>query len=173
MRFDRTVLAPLLAVLALAAPAIAPAAESDVERLLRLLDAGASQDLAQAVEESPEDAVLRERYGFALLEDGRDAEAAAQFTRAWQLDWNRWRAVMGLGAAAARQGDVDSARLWFDTALTLQPRSAELLTRSAELHLQVGEIEEGIAQARAALELVDSSETRLLLANLLARSRAG
>ena len=127
------------------------------------------QALREALQREPTNAAAHERLGFTMLKLDDSAAAVAEFTQATRLDETRWRAVMGLGLAAIAIGDLRAARTHVDAAIRMQPRSAELLSYSADLHLRSGSLEPGLRDARAALAITPNQITQLILGDLLAR----
>lgn len=128
------------------------------------------QALQEALARNPRNAAAHEHLGFAHLRLGDPEAASASFTEAAGLDEKRWRAVMGLGLAAMARSDLWAARLHFDTARRMQPRSAELLAYSAELHLRAGTYDKGVEDARASLEITPTPSAWIVLGDLLVRS---
>jgi tetratricopeptide (TPR) repeat protein len=79
--------------------------------------------------QTPGDAALRRRRGTALLEVGRVAEAAADFTQSLALQPDDPTAYKDLGDAHARLGRLAEAAADFEKAIALAPRDAETYYR--------------------------------------------
>lgn len=98
----------------LAARAWIAQAKSDRDQALSLMRAAAEEeDLSEKSSVSPGRLIpARELLGDMLLEDGRAAEALAEYEAALKRDPRRFRSFFGAGQAAAA-GDADKARHYY------------------------------------------------------------
>jgi tetratricopeptide (TPR) repeat protein len=99
-------------------------AENDVNTALAELD--------QAVQLKPDDGVVRQTYGFALLEADRHAEAEAQFRKAIELHPHWALPYFNLALALDRQGKGPEALAEYKAFLARVPRRSFKLTRQAQ-----------------------------------------
>jgi tetratricopeptide (TPR) repeat protein len=129
----------------------------------------ARQAFAMAVERAPANAAAHERLGFQWLRSGEHDRAAAAFTEAARIDSTRWRSCMGLGLAAERRRDLQAARVHYDAAFALRPRSAELLVHSARVRMLTGDLPGALAEARASLDIGSSESAWLAIGDITAR----
>ncbi len=79
----------------------------------------ALESARRAVELNPDLAAAHTSLGIALMEDGKQAEAAASLERALELDPRSWLACLSLGRARQQAGKSDEAERLFRKAADL------------------------------------------------------
>ncbi|HEY2064951.1 MAG TPA: tetratricopeptide repeat protein [Gemmatimonadaceae bacterium] len=84
-------------------------------------------------------------YGQALFEAGRFGESRTVFETALTLDPENLIALRHLGDIARGQGDVDSARRWYDRVLEADPRNDEIQELLSSLSGDAGVPSDGAA----------------------------
>jgi cellulose synthase operon protein C len=131
--------------------------------------AAALKAFRMALAVDPRNAGAQERVGYLLLRSGEAGLASAAFAESVRLEPTRWRARLGLSLAAQERGDALAARQHLDLALAEQPRSPELLSHSAELHLQAGDLAAAELSITESLRLAETAGSRQLLGDILAR----
>lgn len=158
----------------LKADALEPTSDVALLRLAALHESTGRRDVAIrlwsiAAARNPRNGLTHQRLGFARLAEGDPSTAADDFSRAIELDAGLWRAHLGAGLAAEAAADWALAQRHLDTALALQPASAELLGHSARIALHLGQGQRARREAGAALVLSpNSSPARLVLGDLQA-----
>lgn len=118
--------------------------------------AQALERIDAALRRAPERASLRDARGRVLLQLGRIAEAKAAFERAAASDPGHGPARAGLGAVAAREGDLEGALRLFDEAASAPTPDPEASFRAAQAAEALGRHEEAVRRYR--LVLVDQPE---------------
>jgi tetratricopeptide (TPR) repeat protein len=91
--------------------------------------------------------------GLAALKDGDGAQAAAQFTKALEVDPDWVEAYVNRGQAYVFQGDWDKAIKDFDQALNLDPETFEALYNRGRVYTKMGQPGKAIADYTTALKL--------------------
>jgi tetratricopeptide (TPR) repeat protein len=95
----------------------------------------AASEYAQAVDLAPTDGWMRHRYGTALLNIGRPADAVAQFLRAIELEPSYADPYLGLGRALETVGDGSGAVRALDEYVRRAPRRATQHIENAQRRL--------------------------------------
>lgn len=150
-----------------------PKAEAPLLRIAQLHESGAHYDLAiralhLAAKIDEHKGSTAQRLGFLWLQVGDQEQARLQFVRALQLDPTLWACSMGLGLVAEREGELASARHYYDAAKSLEPLSAELLAYSARVHLALQDVDHARADASLSLTLKPLVVARLVLGDIAA-----
>lgn len=109
-----------------------------------------------ALRQAPERASLRDARGRVLLRLGRAAEAKAAFERAAASDPDYGPARSGLGAIAAREGDLEAALRHFDEAARAPLPDPEADFKAAQAAGALGRHDEAVRRYR--LVLVDQPD---------------
>jgi tetratricopeptide (TPR) repeat protein len=111
--------------------------------------------------------LIRSRYRFSLEDEindgchkilvGRYRHAVAIYTELVGLHYNHFLILNNLGYALVAAGEPGKAMLYLDRGITLVPQYAELYASRAWAKMEMGQWEEGLADAQHALELDESS----------------
>lgn len=121
---------------------------------------------------APPDAATLERLGLLYLEGGEDNERALTLlTHAVALDEKRWRSYDGLGVLADRRKEYSLALTYYDAALHLQPRAANVLNNRGYSRFLNGDLKGAEEDLRAALSIDPTSLARVNLGNVQAKGR--
>lgn len=91
---------------------------------------------------------------------GRDADAAASFQQAAQIDPRSWQARYALGVAYLNSGQARSALQPLQEAASIVPESGEVRLALATAHDQLGQSNDSLANGRAALPLLTDAEAQ-------------
>lgn len=158
----------------LKADTLEPASDIALLRLGALHESAGRRDLAirlwrLAAARNPRNGLTWQRLGFARLAETDPGTAAGDFARALEIDAGLWRAHLGAALAAETLADLTAAQRHLDTALALQPSSAELLGHSARIALRLGHGQRARREAGAALVLAPNLPiARLVVGDLQA-----
>ena len=107
-----------------------------------------------SVERRPQMWQTRYNYGYALLDSGRNAEAAAELREALRLKTQPDNLItFNLAMALKRDGDFKAAEPMFQETLRIAPTFASGHHNYAAALVDAGRLEEGIAHYREALRL--------------------
>ena len=133
-----------------------PAATDDERVQLALLysetgQARAAIDLL-APRVSSDDADVLNAYGVALADDGRPADAVAQFQHILSIDPNNAPAYQNLGIVALQQNDVGNARKYLTRALELNPRLPLALNTLGVLYAKANDTARAVEAWNRAVE---------------------
>lgn len=135
---------------------------------------GAERLLAPIDRNSPYAAEADLTRASILLGRERDDQAVAAAGRALAAAPDRWAVVAGAGDVYRIAGRARQAREAFDRALTLtqsQKDRADVLRYRAYAHRFAGDMAPAVADARAALALDQSDDTRMLYVSILMDDR--
>jgi len=109
--------------------------------------------LKQSLDAAPANPALHNRYGMALLDSGRLADAAAEFRRAIELAPNSAEAHTNLGRAELASGRPAEAVPPLRRSLELDPASPATHAVLGDALAAQGEIRAGLAEWREAIRL--------------------
>lgn len=115
--------------------------------------------LAVVAPAAPEAHVQR---GWALAEQGRNADAEAAYRRALELDAQYPAALVGLGKIETRSGRLQEALGHLDAAIELDPRRGEAHLARAQTLEAFGRGEEALAAYFRAIEFDPSNNEALI-----------
>ncbi|MEQ8849393.1 tetratricopeptide repeat protein [Botrimarina sp.] len=93
------------------------------------------------------------KRGDLFDEEGRYDESQSDYHEALRCDPECWRAEHSLGVAAAREGDLATARVRFDRTLDLNPEYAKAYSNRAALAVQEGDFLSALADYGRAIEV--------------------
>ena len=113
---------------------------------------GAERAYRRGLKIAPEDVELRNALGWTLFQEGRSAEAVAEFERALRADPNHVKTHNNLALALVDLGRLEEAAGHFETSLRLEPK-AEIYSDLGFVMAQLGKPEEALADYKKALEL--------------------
>jgi pentatricopeptide repeat protein len=113
---------------------------------------GAARAFRRGLEIAPEDAELRNALGWTLFQDGRPAEAVAEYERALAANPNHVKSHNNLALALVELGRLEEAASHFKTSLRFEPK-AEIYSDLGFIMARLGKSEEALADYRKALEL--------------------
>jgi protein O-mannosyl-transferase len=122
--------------------------------------ADADSQFRQAVALAPLDTSARNTYGHFLLQQGRSSEAREQFALSARADTN-WEAYDNLGDLDLAAGDLQNARVEYQSALALNPIDNHAHFGLAKLDEQQGRIADAAREYRAGLETDPRNATAL------------
>ena len=123
----------------------------------------AEELLAQAVHSCPENAEAHRHYGEVLWENGKRFEAVARLEEAVRLAENDVSARVRLGDMRLALGQTEAARLEIDSALDLDPRSADAWSVRGRLMQREGNFPQAIADFQRALGYAPEDRRTLAL----------
>jgi tetratricopeptide (TPR) repeat protein len=138
------------------------------------LNANGEEGAQRIIDRMPETSVFAAdaeivRAGI-LLEQRQDDAAVQRAERALALAGDRWGIVASVGDVYRRAGQADRAIPAFDRALSIAQTAedrADVLSYRAYAHRFAGDIRAASADARAALQIDPSVNTRLLVVSIL------
>jgi pentatricopeptide repeat protein len=113
---------------------------------------GAERAYRRGLELAPDDAELRNALGWTLFQEGRSAEAVAEFERALTADPNHVKSHNNLALALVDLGRFEEAASHFEASLRLEPK-AEIYSDLGFVMAQLGNSEEALADYQKALAL--------------------
>jgi tetratricopeptide (TPR) repeat protein len=113
---------------------------------------GAERAFRRGLELAPEDAELRNALGWTLFQDGRTAEAVAEYRRALAANPAHAKAHNNLALALVELGQLEEAARHFEASLALDPKAA-IYSDLGFTMAQLGKPEEALADYQKALEL--------------------
>jgi superkiller protein 3 len=113
---------------------------------------GAERAYRRGLELAPDDAELRNALGWTLFQDGRTAEAVAEYNRALSADANHAKAHNNLALALVELGELDEAASHFEASLAIEPK-AEIYSDLGFTMARLGKPQEALADYQKALEL--------------------
>jgi TolB-like protein/Tfp pilus assembly protein PilF len=126
----------------------------------------------RAVALDPANAEAHHLYAVQLRYLGDDSAATAEYHRALDIEPGRAISLQGLGSLLFPARRYAEARLWFDSALVVDPGYYLGYLRRARVRLQIGETEEALGDAETAIRLGAGSELAAAVLTL-AEVRAG
>ncbi len=115
----------------------------------------ANEAFKQAVEQHPDDAALRARWGFLYLDTHQANDAVQLFLESLERDPGHVPAKLGLAAVAAGRFE-DRARGYVGEVLEADPENVEALLLLARMHLEEGTLDAAAERLDRALEVVES-----------------
>ena len=138
----------------------------------RVLDYRTEESIwRDTVEKSPGSAVVRNNYGRALANLGRQDEAIAQYREGLRLKPDDARTWAKLGNALAEQGKLAEAIAAYREAVRFEPTDEKTHNNLARVLLRTGDLAGAIAHLQEAVRLDPSYALgRLNLAKLLANA---
>jgi len=113
---------------------------------------GAERSFRRGLELAPDDAELRNALGWTLFQDGRSAEAVAEYERALRADPKHVKSHNNLALALVELGRLEEAAGHFKTSLELEPK-AEIYSDLGFIMTRLGKTEAASADYQKALEL--------------------
>jgi Flp pilus assembly protein TadD len=113
---------------------------------------GAERTFRRGLDIAPEDPELRNALGWTLFQDGRTAEAVAEYERALRADPAHAKAHNNLALALVELGRLDDAARHFQASLDVEPK-AEIYSDLGFTMAQLGRPDEALADYRKALAL--------------------
>jgi len=133
--------------------------------------------IAEQVKKSPNDAVLRVRYGEALAAAGREKDAVEQFNAALKIDPKHTGAMIDLGQLALNQKETGTAARYYRQVVELtsgssmedvNQRREVALYQLGRIALSNNEFDDAIGYFKSALRIRnDASDTYYYLARAL------
>ena len=93
------------------------------------------------------------KAGRAKLDAGDYGAAAAQFTKAHQVDAKNADAVFGLGECFFEQGDFVGAAIQLKQASALAPRKSRYVVRLGQAYYKMGKLKEAVGEYKRALKM--------------------
>jgi len=126
----------------------------------------------RAVALDPGNSEAHHLYAVQLRYLGEDSAATVEYLRAIDIEPDRAISLQGLGSVRFAARQYAEARLWFDSALAVDPGYYLGYLRRARVRLQLGETEEARGDAETALRLGAGSELAAAVLTL-ADVRAG
>ncbi|HEY8519795.1 MAG TPA: tetratricopeptide repeat protein [Gammaproteobacteria bacterium] len=115
---------------------------------------GANRYFQQAVQQYPEDAQLRTRWGELFLQTHQDNEAVRLFQEALEIDEGHLPAKLGLAKVSAGRFE-DRANMWLDEVLAADRGNIPARLLKARMALEEGDVDAGDRWLDEALELVE------------------
>ena len=113
---------------------------------------GAERAYRHGLELAPEDVELRNALGWTLFQDGRTAEAVAEYERALAANPSHVKSHNNLALALVELGRLEEAARHFETSLQFEPK-AEIYSDLGFIMARLGKSERALADYRKALEL--------------------
>src|SRR5690606_21788161 len=115
----------------------------------------ANEAFKAAVQQHPDDAALRARWGFLYLDTHQANDAVQLFLESLERDPGHVPAKLGLAAVAAGRFE-DRARGYVGEVLEADPENVEALLLLARMHLEEGTLDAAAERLDRALEVVES-----------------
>jgi Flp pilus assembly protein TadD len=113
---------------------------------------GAERAFRRGLELAPDDVELHNALGWTLFQDGRSAEAVAEYERALAVDPQHAKSHNNLALALVELGRLEEAAGHFETSLGIAPK-AEIHSDLGFVMARMGKVEEARANYEKALEL--------------------
>jgi tetratricopeptide (TPR) repeat protein len=113
---------------------------------------GAERAFRRGLELAPSDVELRNALGWTLFQDGRSAEAVAEYERALATDPKHVKSHNNIALALVELGRLEDAASHFRTSLELEPK-AEIYSDLGFIQARLGNADDAIADYRKALAL--------------------
>lgn len=130
--------------------------QGQVDYALRALERGIRSALAE--DNVQVRANLLVKLGLLQRQLGRDAEAAASFQQAAQIDTASWEALYNLGVSYLEMGQADEAADVLEEAANLSGAGGEVNLALASALEQLGRLDEAMASSRAAIDRLEDAE---------------
>jgi cellulose synthase operon protein C len=118
---------------------------------------GANSHFQTAVQQYPEDAALRARWGLLFLETHQNNDAVQLFLESLERDPDHLPAKIGLANVSAGRFE-DKAREWVGEVLDADPRNVEALMLLARMDLEEGSLERADERLDQALAIAEADE---------------
>jgi tetratricopeptide (TPR) repeat protein len=113
---------------------------------------GAERTYRRGLEIAPDDVELHNALGWTLFQDGRTAEAVAEYEHALAANPDHVKSHNNLALALVELGRLEEAAGHFERSLQLEPK-AEIYSDLGFIQARLGKSEEALADYRKALEL--------------------
>lgn len=113
---------------------------------------GAERSFRRGLELDPKSAEIHNALGWTLFQDGRTAEAVAEYEKALASDPKHSKSHNNLALALVELGRLDEAAKHFRRSLELEPK-AEIYSDLGFVVARLGRSDEALADYRKALEL--------------------
>ena len=113
---------------------------------------GAERAFRRGLELAPEDPELRNALGWTLFQDGRSAEAVAEYERALAADPKQVKSHNNMALALVELGRLDEAAAHYEASLQLQPK-AEIYSDLGFIMARLNQPEAALADYHRALDL--------------------
>jgi Flp pilus assembly protein TadD len=113
---------------------------------------GAERAFRRGLELAPENPELRNALGWTLFQNGRSAEAVAEYERALAVDPSQVKSHNNLALALVELGRLEEAAEHYEASLQLQPK-AEIYSDLGFIKARLGKPEQALADYHRALEL--------------------
>jgi len=131
----------------------------------------AVREFRNALAVHPDEAVVRNSLGLALIRSGRRSEAVAEFEKATQLSPDYPDPYSNLATALAGEGRLDEAARLYQQALDLSPDYAEAQNGLGTILIQMDRTDQAIPHLEKAVRYKpDDARARATLALALART---
>jgi len=118
---------------------------------------GANETFRQAVQQSPDDASLRARWGYLFLETHQANEAVQLFNEALERDPKHIGAKLGLASVAAGRFE-DRAHRWLEEVLSEDEDSLPALLLLARMDLEEGALDRAAARLDRAERIAEEQD---------------
>lgn len=145
--------------------------QGQVDYALRALERGLRK--ARASENSEVQANLLVKLGLLQRQLGRDAEAAASFQQAAQVDNSSWEALYNLGVSYLEMGQAANAVQVLQDASEINGANGEVHLALASAYDQLGRLDDAMGSARQAINMLEdaqlAAQARLILGRSLYR----
>jgi tetratricopeptide (TPR) repeat protein len=130
--------------------------QGQVDYALRSLERALRR--ARSAENATVQANVLVKLGLLQRQLGRDAEAAASFQQAAQVDASSWEALYNLGVSYLESGQLRSAVQVLDDAAEIPGAGGEVTLALASAYDRLGRDAEAISNARAAADMLDDTQ---------------
>ncbi|MGA7159298.1 MAG: tetratricopeptide repeat protein [Acidobacteriaceae bacterium] len=129
----------------------------------------AELQLRVVLEHCPVDAGVHSALGMALMAEGQDAGAGAEFARAVAMDSSNFTAQYNLGLEASQAGDFKTAVDRLTLAVGLRPKDVDTRLQLAGAYAQSGFLDDATTQLMEAVKLSpEDASIHALLSQVLA-----
>ena len=119
--------------------------------------------LEDVMKDIDNDPALFARLGEAYFSSGKAAEAAKNYSKAFQLEPTYPKAAARLGALYTLMNKNSEAVGYFEKAIELDPKDAETLNNLAAAYLGLGKTSDAVRVAKKALQVKVSSDAYVTL----------
>jgi tetratricopeptide (TPR) repeat protein len=145
--------------------------QGQVDYALRSLERALRR--ARSAENATVQANVLVKLGLLQRQLGRDAEAAASFQQAAEVDASSWEALYNLGVSYLESGQASSAVQVLEDAADIPGAGGEVTLALASAYDRLGRDAEAMASARAAADMLEdpqlAAQARLILGRALYR----